>query len=376
MHIRSILAIARKDALDILINKQTLFLLFFPIVMALLFLGLVALLGDGTKETHILMYDPGHTQIDQLAHSLFEKPIITYAGTPDEVSNTFGPDGSHKSVAYAFGLIIPENFNAQIQAGAQPRVLLYTNGDVMNAQDRQLLVRLLADYANTLAHPQPAIQITPSTTNPPSDKNSLTPEILGTTFTNSMLLVSFIIVAYFLPTLIVEEKEKKTIRMLMVSPASFADIMLGKLIVGLGYQLLLSLVVLAVMHGFTGNIPLVLLFMLAGILLTLTLGLLAGSIFKNTAEAGAVIGVLTLFFVMPPLFVGPIGQILTANSFSQIVKILPTYYIADGTFNALTNQGSTGNILLDLGVVAGCIIILFALAVWSLRRQAGVAATL
>ncbi len=48
MHPRIIRAIARKDALDLLLNKQTLFMLLTPIIMALLFLFLGNILSGST----------------------------------------------------------------------------------------------------------------------------------------------------------------------------------------------------------------------------------------------------------------------------------------------------------------------------------------
>ncbi len=51
-------------------------------------------------------------------------------------------------------------------------------------------------------------------------------------------------------------------RMLMVSPASWSDIVLSKLLVALVYQLLVSSAVLIIQGGFTGQVPLLLLFTL------------------------------------------------------------------------------------------------------------------
>ena len=47
MHIRSILAIARKDALDILLNKATLTLLLSPILLAVLFVVIIIFRREG-----------------------------------------------------------------------------------------------------------------------------------------------------------------------------------------------------------------------------------------------------------------------------------------------------------------------------------------
>jgi len=61
---------------------------------------------------------------------------------------------------------------------------------------------------------------------------------------------------------------------------------------------------------------------------------------------------------------------------TQVIKVLPTYYIADGAINAVQNHGTSGSMLLDFTVVLGSIIILFLVAVWALRRQATVVSTI
>ncbi len=81
MHIRSILAIARKDALDILLNKATLTLLLTPIFLAVLFVVIGALLGSHT--TNALVYNPGKSGVEQIISSAFSD-IKSYCPGPLE----------------------------------------------------------------------------------------------------------------------------------------------------------------------------------------------------------------------------------------------------------------------------------------------------
>jgi hypothetical protein len=66
--------------------------------------------------------------------------------------------------------------------------------------------------------------------------------------------------------------------------------------------------------------------------------------------------------------------VLGNSAIGQVLKVLPTYYIADALYIALLNQNKLGSVLLDAGVLCACIVALFALAVWALRRQATVVA--
>src|SRR5579871_5385398 len=65
MHIRTILAIARKDAIDIRKNKQTLIGLLTPFVMGIVFI-FVQILFSGRGTSQVYIYDPGHSNISQI----------------------------------------------------------------------------------------------------------------------------------------------------------------------------------------------------------------------------------------------------------------------------------------------------------------------
>jgi hypothetical protein len=58
----------------------------------------------------------------------------------------------------------------------------------------------------------------------------------------------------------------------------------------------------------------------------------------------------------------------------HIVRLIPTYYLADGVANASQNLGSAGSHLVDIGVLVGSSIVLLAISAWALRRQSAVLA--
>jgi len=373
MHIRSILAIARKDALDILLNKSTLTILLTPIFLAVLFVVIGALLGSHT--TNALVYNPGKSGVEQVVNSAFSDIKITYANSPGDVATTFGPDGTHRNTSYALGLDVPADFDASLRAGGHPRLHLYVDGSQVSNVQSQLLLHALTDYTRSLANPQPPANITVSTVNPPAPANNALQDI-GQVYSVAVLLSSFLVGTSLVPGLLAEEKEKKTLRMLMVSPASFSDFVAAKLLVGLAYQLLLALVALGIESGYRGEVPLILLFTLLGSCFSVSLGLLLGSIFQTTTAAGAFSGMLSFIYILPIFFVGPFMQLLGNSPFTQVIRVSPTYYIADGAANAIQGQATFSGTLLDVSVVSGSIVLLFLVAVWSLRRQAAVVSTI
>jgi ABC-2 type transport system permease protein len=370
MNIRSITAIARKDALDILLNKSTLIGLCTPIVLAIFFMIITSLLGGRTSQ--VLIYNPGHSQIEQSISGIFASPQIVRAGSADEVVAAFGTDGSHRDTSYALGLVVPENFEAQLRQGGRPDIKLYLNGNELNNRDRETLTQLVNAYASSVTHPHPVnlslAMINPPQTTPVAD--------IANGYLAIALLMSFLTGTSLVPSLLVEEKEKKTLRMLMVSPASYGDVIMGKLLVGLGYQLVLTLIVLLVMHGFTGNLVALFCFIVLDACFSLTLGLLIGSLIQTQNALGAILGALSLIYIFPAIFAGTLASLFQGSLVMQIIQIFPTYYMADGLVKALNNQSLQGGMLLDFSVVLACTVVAFLAAVWSLRRQAAVVATI
>lgn len=372
MHRRTILAIARKDALDILLNKSTLMVLLSPIFVAVLFAFINGVFA--TKTSKLLIFNPSGSAVEQVLTGAFQKPEIVRVGSPDEVAAQFGADGTKKSSDYVAGLVVPADFEASLRAGGHPQVGLYVNGDQVTNQNRQLLMQAITDYSRSVANPQPPATIAITTINPPKPNSAL--QDLGAFYAAAALLTSFIVGTSLVPGLLVEEKEKKTLRMLMVSPASWGDIIASKLLVGLTYQIILSLVILAVVQGFFGQVPLLMLFLVLGALFGGAIGLLLGSIFKTQSATGALAGMISFLFLIPAFFVGPFGQVLQGNPVADVMKAVPTYYLAEGIINALQSQSSAGTLTLDVGIVGGCIVLLFGGALWALRRQAAVVSTI
>jgi ABC-2 type transport system permease protein len=377
MHTRTILAIARKDAIDIVKNKQTLIGLLTPFVMGIVFI-FFQILFSGRGIAKVYIYDPDHSNLSKITSSVFDRPEIVYARSADDVTAEFGSDGTRKSTQYTMGLIVPPGFENSVRQGQRPQVTLYMDANRMSSSQRLAVPGLLMDYANVVTHPVPPIAVKQATINPPADSYTFDASTLNTVYPVVAIMFSLYTALFLVPTLLIEEKEKKTIRMLMLSPASFTDIVLGKSLVALGYQLILTLAlfVIVAMGGRAGNIALLAFFILLGSGTYLALGLLFGCIFKTTTAAtGVGGGIGSVLILLPAILAGPFGQLVLGNSaIGQVLKVLPTYYIADALYIALLKQNKPGSVLLDAGVLCACIVALFMLAVWALRRQATVVA--
>lgn len=369
-HLRSIWAIVRKDLLEIWLNKSSLIGLLYPIIMSLLFFLITHVVGS--SSSNLLIYNPGNSALAQAVSAALPNTRVVQAASPEEVQAAFGPDGTRKKSSYMVGLIIPDGFDASLRAGEQPEVSLFVNGSTLNAQAMVLPQAVIINYARTVAQPEAPVKVLTTTINP--TKTGKAGIQLNLVYLPLTLLLSLTVGTIFIPNLLLEEKEKKTLRMLLVSPATFRDILIAKLLVVLVFQLAMTCVVLVIQNGFTGAVPLVLLYVLVGACFSLALGLFFGSVFNSTASAGSVGGIAAIVFILGGLFVGQLGQLLGTGIISQLVRLLPTYYLADGVVNAAQNLGSISTHLLDFGVVLGSTVVLLGIAGWALRRQSAVLA--
>ncbi|MGD0611862.1 MAG: ABC transporter permease [Anaerolineales bacterium] len=285
MHLRAIWAIARKDALDLWRNKSTLGGLLFPILLSLLWLLIGKIIGN--SSTDILVYNPGNSDIAQVVVAAFPNSRVTQSGSAGDVTAAFGASGTPATTRYSVGLIVPADFDDSLSSGSRPKLQLYLDGNTVNAQTEALIQAAIANYSRTIVSPQPPVDLTTTVINPSPKINAGV--ALAKVYVPLALLVSLIVGTTFMPQLLIEGKEKKTLRMLMVTPVSFEDVLIGKLLVVLFYQLVLTAVVLAIQGAFTGQIALVLLYGLLGGCFSLALGLLFGAVF-NTVSAAAAVG--------------------------------------------------------------------------------------
>ncbi len=373
MQPRTILAIARKDAIDVLHNRATVGGLLSPIFMALMFLVISKLVGSST--TNVLVYNPGDSKVVQTALASLQNAKITKAASAEEVSTAFVPPAGSKSGPYAIGLIVPASFDSALASGAMPGIAVYLDDSTLNVQAQAAIQASIRNYALAVVHPQPPVNLVVTVINPsPSEDAGV---ILKGIYIPIVLLGSLVIGTTFIPQLLIEEKEKKTLRMLMVTPASFEDVLIGKMIVVLVYQLILTAVVLAIEGSYTGQIGLILVYVFLGGCFSVSMGLVFGAAFNTVSAATASASPLIILYVVGGIFVGQLGDVLGGSSlFVRLARFLPTYYIAEGVYNASQSLGTFGGNLLDIGIILGTTLLLLAISAWILRRTASVAGTI
>ncbi|CAM5704834.1 ABC transporter OS=Lysinibacillus sphaericus OX=1421 GN=LS41612_21490 PE=4 SV=1 [Lysinibacillus sphaericus] len=166
-------------------------------------------------------------------------------------------------------------------------------------------------------------------------------------------LVFAVVTAYVQCCLIAEEKEKNTLRNLMLSPASLADILIGKSL----FVFIVTIVVVSLAIFLVGYEPANLLILAIALLLStvfyIALGTLCGLFAKTIMEASII--------VMPVMFIfsfGPVFALSLASAYPilELAKWLPSF-----TASAISRSFQRSSY-----TMMDCIIPIVTITVWSL----------
>ncbi|MFE4712343.1 MULTISPECIES: ABC transporter permease [Paenibacillus] len=166
-------------------------------------------------------------------------------------------------------------------------------------------------------------------------------------FTMPIMIAISVVGAFVQALMISEEKEKNTLRALMLSPASPVEVLLGKSTMTTVY----TIVVMAVCMLITGvpaiNLGYLVLFILLLLVIFMALGTSIGLISRTASETSIVGLPILLFFVFGPIF----APGLKVPFVMDVIGFIPSYHFMEGLSALVLDKGmeqlwlSLGNLL-------------------------------
>lgn len=348
MSLNGIYAIFLKDLKSAIKDKTILFLLVVPTIIALVIPMLVS--STGSMVAPIAVYDEGSSGdfIDYLrSFEYYNVTVVDSADTLKEMTD--------KGDAVA-AIVIPPGFSDDIKKGSKPSLHI-----LVNPSKTQSIVftdsykDMIMNYSG-LEFPA---NITMETTGESGFGELARSSIIPLLILLSTVMLGISILPYTLTT----EKEKKTLDAVLVSPTSEGDVIFGKTLFGLSITMAISLLVLIISGGLTGNVPAILLFTLLGSLAFNGIGLLIASYSNNYSTASVVSSI-----VMMPMMIIPM-----LSSFIEwagaIADLLPSTYMYNGISDAIYGNGSIQDTLVGLLVLAVFNVAIYALTIYLIRRR-------
>lgn len=257
------------------------------------------------------------------------------------------------------GLLLQPGFDEDLTAGNQPLLQLYVGGESL-ASNRIILAVTTLDLVRQAVNAEPAVVV---------DVQSIGGEglDLSVRLLPLMVIMAVAIGGAMIPAAgLVEEKEKRTLDALLVTPATMNDVLLAKGILGFVLAVLTGVVTL-VLNGAFGAAPLaVVLAISIGAVMMVEVGLILGSWAPDTNtlfaawKGGAIVLIFPVIFTIWPTLP------------QWIAKLGPTYYFLQPLFDLSVNNVSSASVMDELaGAAAVCVVLipLVRLAGRSLERR-------
>jgi ABC-2 type transport system permease protein len=255
------------------------------------------------------------------------------------------------------GLVLAAGFDDQVRSGARPPLEFYVGGESL-ASNRIILAVTAIDLVRELEGTPPPVDVAVVSLG----DEGLPIDVRLVPF---IMMYALVVAAIFLPAVsIADEREKRTLDALIVTPVKLSEVIAAKGILGVVLALAMTVFTL-ILNNALGAEPLALfVVLLFGAILCAEIGLIYGAVAKDTTAVFALIkgtGILligpTVFYIWPdwPQWIG---------------KLFPTYWVINPIFEVSLNNGSLSDVWVELAIAAG-VIALLGVAVVTLTRRLG-----
>ncbi len=253
------------------------------------------------------------------------------------------------------GLILQGGFDAAVRSGERPPLEFYVGGESL-ASNRIILAVTMIDLIREVEGQAPPVDVRIVSLGDAIDPISvrLVPLIVAYTL---------VIAAVFLPSFsLADEREKRTLSALVVTPLKLGEIVTAKGILGFILAMAMAVVTLWLNNALTGRpLALIVVLMVAGALLV-EVGLIYGTAAKD------ITGVFTLIKGTAFILLSPTIFYIFPNWPQWIAKLIPTYWVINPVYEVTINDAGLGDVWVELAIGAGVIALMVVPVVFLTRR--------
>jgi len=178
-----------------------------------------------------------------------------------------------------------------------------------------------------------------------------------------LTIFAVVVAGMIISASLIEEREKKTLNAVLVTPITPLEVIMAKALFGLFLGLILGTIILVLNGALTSGFLLVTLFLILGTTFTVALGLMAGVVMDNITDLITRIKIFGVILYFPALVI----------MFPQIPqwlgKFFPTYYFIDPIFSITQKGAGWSDVWWKAVILVVCDVIVLALAAKVLRRR-------
>ena len=333
--------------------------LIVSVVMPLFMSLLVSLLFGSvfSPKPKLGIVDQGRSALVLQAQSLPSITVRTYA----EVQEL---EGAVEAGRVDMGVVLPAGFDEALRSGERARLEALVWGESL-AKNRLIVGAALAKAARQLAGEGARVQL---------ETVSLG-EAANVPWTDRLfpfiILITVFLGGIFMPaTSLINEKEKKTLQAVLVTPTSAGEVFAAKGVVSAVVCILMGVFILVLNSAF-GLHPWLLLMMIGlGTLMAVALGLMLGVVLKDVTtlfafwkSAGIVLFGPTIVYMFPkiPQWIG---------------RIFPTYYLLEPIMKISQRGGGWAEVSFDVTILVAidvALLVLLALVLRGAQRRQALA---
>lgn len=347
MSIKRVFILLSKDLLQGPKNFIFIWAIVAPIVISL-----VVTLIFGTllsEKPRLGVADEGSSQLVTMLQEL--DSVIA-----KEYSTASGMRRAVESGAVDMGIVLPEGLDSAVIDGDEIEITAYVWGESL-AKNRAILNVAVVNAVRELAGQEAPVEI---------ESVTLGDEVIipwNDRLLPLIVLMTVLVGGIFLPAAaVINEKEKKTLQALVVTPTTAGDVFAAKGLLGLILSLLMGIVILVLNQAFGAQPALLILVLALGAVMAVGLGLLLGALIRNitTLFATVKLGGILLF--------GPALVYMFPQIPQWVGQVFPTYYIVEPIVEISQRGGGWPDIATNVFILIGLDLILLGIVMLTVKR--------
>ena len=308
--------IFEKDFIESVKNKTVLFSILFPVILSLVFS--VVLKPKEISKLNLAIIDHGKSKIAGALQKMgnLREELSIYDYKDLEPAKVLLRQGEVQAI-----MVFPSGFDESLETGKDMKIDFWVGESGLKTSEilKNEMNKVLY-YCKYEKLPPDFFRLRSLYGKTYSPQTAMLPTWILFTVIGGYMVVS---------SSIMEEKEKKTLEAILVSPCRMPEIVMGKGFLGVFLAMTGSMMILALNNGFIGNIPMLVLFILLGSISFALLGVLAGLVFPSQTTIST-FGSLMFLVMFMPVSLAPASAVMRT-----FARLLPSYYIQNGVNDSM-----------------------------------------
>lgn len=351
--LRIIGAIAAKDVIDALKNRTILSIVIgvFFVVLAGRAMSLIIKLQQTQTA---LVAGPNAVEFVEAAGESEAFRVIEVENA-DEVQDVL----STSATPY-LGIVLPDDWQTRLDRQDEIEMTGYIQHWLSRSDVRDTLASFEAHFSQALGA---TVRIEGENIVYPSLNFSGTPFMISIGLVVAVMMIGLILV----PILMLEEKEQRTIDVLLISPATYSQIVIGKALAGIVYSLAAVIVLVLVNANYIVQWDLLIASVLLGTLLTVLIGLFLGTVFDQVSTMNMVMGIIALPLIVP-IFLRQFNPGTLPVWLDTILPWIPSSALDELFRMSFVQDSYPDRVAANLGFLLAAVVLMLILNSWRIRR--------